>query len=131
MMVCRSSSGTLLAAALRHCRDQDRPQRVVTLVCDSGAKYFSKVFNPVYAAQEGGDYERQGRVRDGHLNIADATSERSSARDRSGCRSTRAKIYCMASRLRLAYDPGQQCMRKLAPDRRADLSYFFCRPDPR
>jgi cystathionine beta-synthase len=59
-----SSSGTLLAAALRYCREQDKPQRVVTLVCDSGAKYLSKVFNPVYAAQEGWDYERQGRVRD-------------------------------------------------------------------
>ena len=59
-----SSSGTLLAAALRYCRAQDRPQRVVTLVCDSGAKYLSKVFNPVYASQEGWDYERHGRVRD-------------------------------------------------------------------
>jgi cystathionine beta-synthase len=39
-----SSSGTLLAAALRYCREQERPQRVVTLVCDSGAKYLSKVF---------------------------------------------------------------------------------------
>jgi cystathionine beta-synthase len=59
-----SSTGTLLAAALRYCREQDEPQRVVTLVCDSGAKYLSKVFNPVYAAQEGWDYERQGSVRD-------------------------------------------------------------------
>ena len=37
---------------------------MVTLVCDSGAKYLSKVFNPVYAAQEGWDYERHGKVRD-------------------------------------------------------------------
>ncbi len=59
-----SSTGTLLAAALRYCREQDQPQRVVTLVCDSGAKYLSKVFNPVYAAQEGWDYERHGCVRD-------------------------------------------------------------------
>jgi cystathionine beta-synthase len=59
-----SSSGTLLAAALRFCREQDKPQRVVTLVCDSGAKYLSKVFNPVYAAQEGWDHERHGSVRD-------------------------------------------------------------------
>ena len=34
------------------------------LVCDSGAKYLSKVFNPVYAAQEGWDHERHGQVRD-------------------------------------------------------------------
>ena len=59
-----SSTGTLLAAALRYCREQDEPKRVVSLVCDSGAKYLSKVFNPVYAAQEGWDHERHGRVRD-------------------------------------------------------------------
>src|SRR5262249_41273229 len=38
-----SSSGTLLATALRYCRAQSEPKRVVTLVCDSGAKYLSKV----------------------------------------------------------------------------------------
>jgi cystathionine beta-synthase len=59
-----SSSGTLLAAALRYCREQSEPQRVVSLVCDSGAKYLSKVFNPVYAAREGWDQERHGQVRD-------------------------------------------------------------------
>jgi cystathionine beta-synthase len=59
-----SSTGTLLTAALRYCREQSEPQRVVTLVCDSGAKYLSKVFNPVYAAQEGWDHERHGLVRD-------------------------------------------------------------------
>ena len=59
-----SSSGTLLAAALRYCRAQSEPQRVVSLVCDSGAKYLSKVFNPVYAAREGWDHERSGKVRD-------------------------------------------------------------------
>jgi cystathionine beta-synthase len=59
-----SSSGTLLAAALRYCREQNEPQRVVSLVCDSGAKYLSKVFNPVYAAQEGWGHERSGKVRD-------------------------------------------------------------------
>jgi cystathionine beta-synthase len=36
-----SSSGTLLAAALRYCREQSEPHRVVSLVCDSGAKYLS------------------------------------------------------------------------------------------
>jgi cystathionine beta-synthase len=60
-----SSSGTLLAAALRYCRAQERPQRVVTLVCDSGAKYLSKVFNPAFLAQEGWTHpERHGTVRD-------------------------------------------------------------------
>jgi cystathionine beta-synthase len=59
-----SSSGTLLAAALRYCLEQTVPQRVVSLVCDSGAKYLSKVFNPAYIAQEGWDQERHGTVRD-------------------------------------------------------------------
>jgi cystathionine beta-synthase len=60
-----SSSGTLLAAALRYCRAQDRPKRVVSLVCDSGAKYLSKVFNPTFLAQEGFTHpDRHGTVRD-------------------------------------------------------------------
>jgi cystathionine beta-synthase len=60
-----SSSGTLLAAALRYCRAQSEPKRVVTLVCDSGAKYLSKVFNPAFLAQEGWTHpDRHGKVRD-------------------------------------------------------------------
>jgi cystathionine beta-synthase len=60
-----SSSGTLLAAALRYCRAQDEAKRVVSLVCDSGAKYLSKVFNPAYLAQEGWTHRhRHGTVRD-------------------------------------------------------------------
>jgi cystathionine beta-synthase len=60
-----SSSGTLLAAALRYCRAQAAPKRVVSLVCDSGAKYLSKVFNPTFLAQEGWTYpHRHGTVRD-------------------------------------------------------------------
>jgi cystathionine beta-synthase len=60
-----SSSGTLLAAALRYCRAQAAPKRVVTLVCDSGAKYLSKVFNPTFLAQEGWTHpDRHGTVRD-------------------------------------------------------------------
>ncbi len=59
-----SSSGTLLTAALRYCLEQTEPKRVVSLVCDSGAKYLSKVFNPTYIAQEGWTQERHGTVRD-------------------------------------------------------------------
>lgn len=40
-----SSSGTLLAAALRYCREQTEPKRVVTLVCDTGTRYVSKLYN--------------------------------------------------------------------------------------
>ncbi len=40
-----SSSGTLLAAALKYCQAQTAPKRVVTFACDSGNKYLSKMFN--------------------------------------------------------------------------------------
>jgi cystathionine beta-synthase len=60
-----SSAGTLLAAALRYCREQTEPKRVVTLVCDSGAKYLSKVFSDAFVAQEGWlDRPATGTVRD-------------------------------------------------------------------
>jgi cystathionine beta-synthase len=59
-----SSSGTLLAAALRYCRAQSEPRRVVSLVCDSGAKYLSKVFSDAYLAQEGWTRKSTGKVRD-------------------------------------------------------------------
>jgi cystathionine beta-synthase len=34
-----TGTGTLLSAALRYCRAQSRPKRVVTFACDSGNKY--------------------------------------------------------------------------------------------
>src|ERR671916_12294 len=71
-----SSSGTLLAAALRYCREQTEPKRVVTLVCDTGAKYLSKVFNDAFIAQEGWlGRERTGTVRDVVINRFDEGSE--------------------------------------------------------
>jgi cystathionine beta-synthase len=48
-----SSSGTLVAAALRYCREQTSPKRVVTLVCDSGNKYLSKMFNDYWMRDQG------------------------------------------------------------------------------
>jgi cystathionine beta-synthase len=48
-----SSSGTLLAGALRYCREQTEPKRVVTLVCDTGSKYLSKVYNDSWLAEQG------------------------------------------------------------------------------
>ncbi|HVZ73283.1 MAG TPA: pyridoxal-phosphate dependent enzyme [Polyangia bacterium] len=48
-----SSSGTLVAAALRYCRAQTDPKRVVTLVCDSGNKYLSKMFNDFWMHDQG------------------------------------------------------------------------------
>lgn len=40
-----SSSGTLIAAALRYCREQTQPKRVVTFACDTGNRYLSKLYN--------------------------------------------------------------------------------------
>ncbi len=48
-----SSSGTLIAAALRYCRAQEAPKRVVTFVCDSGNKYLSKMFNDFWMIDQG------------------------------------------------------------------------------
>ncbi len=60
-----SSSGTLLAAALRYCRAQTEPKRVVTFVCDTGAKYLSKVFNDHWLADQGlTERSITGKVRD-------------------------------------------------------------------
>lgn len=52
-IICGSSSGTLLAAALRYCREQTTPKRVVTLVCDSGNKYLSKIYNEYWLDDHG------------------------------------------------------------------------------
>jgi cystathionine beta-synthase len=48
-----SSSGLLVAAALRYCRAQSTPKRVVTFVCDSGNKYLSKMFNDFWMRDQG------------------------------------------------------------------------------
>lgn len=48
-----TSSGTLIAAALRYCRAQREPKRVVTFVCDSGNKYLSKVYNDYWMIDQG------------------------------------------------------------------------------
>jgi cystathionine beta-synthase len=48
-----SSSGTLLAAALRYCRSRTAPERVVTFVCDTGAKYLSKMYDDFWMADSG------------------------------------------------------------------------------
>jgi cystathionine beta-synthase len=48
-----SSTGTLLAAALRWCRKQTEPKRVVTLVCDTGNKYLSKQYSDFWMAEQG------------------------------------------------------------------------------
>ncbi len=48
-----SSTGLLLAGALRYCREQKQPKRVVTFVCDTGGKYLSKMFNDYWMHDQG------------------------------------------------------------------------------
>jgi cystathionine beta-synthase len=48
-----SSTGMLFAAALKYCREQTQPKRVVTLACDSGNKYLSKMYNDIWMADQG------------------------------------------------------------------------------
>lgn len=48
-----SSTGTLLAAALRYCREQTTPKRVVTFVCDTGTRYLSKIYNDNWMIDQG------------------------------------------------------------------------------
>src|SRR5213082_1927977 len=46
-------TGTLLAGALRYCRQQTKPKRVVSFVVDTGNKYLSKMFDDFWMAEQG------------------------------------------------------------------------------
>ena len=60
-----SSTGTSLHAALKYCREQTTPKRVVTLACDSGNKYLSKMFNGYWMLDNGfADRRSYGDLRD-------------------------------------------------------------------
>jgi cystathionine beta-synthase len=60
-----SSTGTLVAAALKYCREQTAPKRVVVLSPDSGNKYLSKMFNDFWMADQGFLWRpRRGDLRD-------------------------------------------------------------------
>jgi cystathionine beta-synthase len=48
-----SSSGTLLAAALKYCQEQTDSKRVVTFACDTGNKYLSKLYNDFWLEDQG------------------------------------------------------------------------------
>lgn len=48
-----SSTGCLIHAAKLWCKRQDRPLNVVTFICDTGAKYLSKVFNDYWMMDQG------------------------------------------------------------------------------
>ena len=60
-----SSTGTLLAAALRYCREQTVPKTVLTFVCDTGNKYLSKMYNDFWMLDNGFlEREQHGDLRD-------------------------------------------------------------------
>jgi len=48
-----SSTGTLLAATLKYCREQTAPKTVLTFVCDTGNKYLSKMYNDFWMLDNG------------------------------------------------------------------------------
>jgi cystathionine beta-synthase len=48
-----SSTGTLVAGALRYCREQTKRKRVVTFVADTGNKYLSKMYSDFWMAEQG------------------------------------------------------------------------------
>lgn len=60
-----STTGTLLAAALRYCSEQSQPKRVVVLVPDTGNKYLSKMYNDYWMLDNGFiEREQHGDLRD-------------------------------------------------------------------
>ena len=64
-LLAGSSTGTLLAAALKYCHAQTEPKRVVTLACDTGNKYLSKLYNDFWLEDQGFiKREKSGDLRD-------------------------------------------------------------------
>ncbi|MGY4517271.1 pyridoxal-phosphate dependent enzyme [Lysobacter sp. HA18] len=60
-----SSTGTLLAAALKYCREQTTPKKVLVFVCDTGNKYLSKMYNDYWMLDNGFiQREQAGDLRD-------------------------------------------------------------------
>ena len=48
-----TSSGLLVATALRYCREQTKPKRVLTFICDTGARYITKMFDDTWMRDQG------------------------------------------------------------------------------
>ena len=60
-----SSTGTLLASALKYCREQTEPKKVLVFVCDTGNKYLSKMYNDYWMLDNGFiDRPQYGDLRD-------------------------------------------------------------------
>jgi cystathionine beta-synthase len=64
-LLAGSSSGTLLAAALKYCREQTEAKTVVSFACDTGNKYLSKLYNDFWMEDQGFiQRESHGDLRD-------------------------------------------------------------------
>ncbi len=64
-LLAGSSSGTLLAAALKYCREQTEEKTVVAFACDTGNKYLSKLYNDFWMEDQGFiEREKFGDLRD-------------------------------------------------------------------
>lgn len=83
-LLAGSSSGTLLAAALRYCRAQEEPKRVVSFACDTGTRYLSKLYNDFWMEDHGfvtreefGDLrDLIGRLHSEHATVTVAPDDR-------------------------------------------------------
>jgi len=64
-LLAGSSTGTLVAAALKYCHEQTEAKRVVSFACDTGNKYLSKLYNDFWLEDEGFiKREKYGDLRD-------------------------------------------------------------------
>jgi len=47
-----SSTGTLISAALKFCKEQEKEKNVVTFVCDNGEKYLNTAYNELWLKEK-------------------------------------------------------------------------------
>lgn len=60
-----SSTGTLMAAALKYCQEQTEPKKVLTMACDTGNRYLSKMYNDFWMRDQGFiETEKHGNLLD-------------------------------------------------------------------
>jgi cystathionine beta-synthase len=56
-----SSTGVLLAAAMKYAREQTSPKKILTFACDTGNKYLTKMYNDQWMTENG--FEVKVKVR--------------------------------------------------------------------
>jgi len=60
-----SSTGTLIVAALKYCREQTEPKKILTFAADTGNRYLSKMYNDFWMRDQGFiQSDRHGDLRD-------------------------------------------------------------------